>query len=87
MYATDSYDFGTLWMYDPDNENWRKVTGIPAHVLVDNDNHLTLDVVDRDWYVRLAQKYVNDFLGIKVRRNAAVTRKINKMKKGLLARL
>lgn len=87
VYATDSYDFGTLWMYDPDNENWRKVTGIPAHVLVDNDNHLTLDVVDRDWYVRLAQKYVNDFLGIKVRRNAAVTRKINKMKKGLLAQL
>ena len=87
VYATDSYDFGTLWMYDPDNENWRKVTGIPAHVLVDNDNHLTIDVVDKDWYVRLAQKYVNDFLGIKVRRNAAVTRKINRMKKGILESL
>lgn len=87
VYATDCYDYGTLHMYDPDMQNYRKVSGLPAHLLVDNDNHLTLDMIDRDWYVRLAQKQVNDFLGIKPRRNGAVTRKINKQKRELLALL
>ena len=74
-------------MLDPDTQEYRKVTGVPEHLLVDNDNHLTIDVVDRDWYIRLARKQVNDFLGIKFRRNAAITRKINKMKKGILESL
>lgn len=87
VYATDCYDYGTLYMMDPDTGNYRKVTGLPAHVLVDNDNHLTIDAIDREWYVRLAQKQVNDFLGKKPRRNGAVTRKINKQKKALLALL
>ena len=53
--------------------------------MVDNDNHLTLDVVDRDWYIRLAQRYVRDFLGIKPpKRN---TRRVNATKKKLLAML
>lgn len=84
VYATDKWEFGTLYMLDPDAQDYRKVTGVPEHLLVDNDNHLTIDVVDRDWYIRLAKKYVNDFRGIKIRRNAAVTRKINKMKKEIL---
>ena len=87
VYATDRWEFGTLYMLDPDTQEYRKVTGVPEHLLVDNDNHLTIDVVDRDWYIRLARKQVNDFLGIKFRRNAAITRKINKMKKGILESL
>lgn len=87
VYATDCYDYGTLYMMDPDTGNYRKVTGLPAHVLVDNDNHLTIDAIDRDWYVRFARKQVNDFLGIKPRRNGAMTRKLNKQKKALLALL
>ena len=87
VYATDRWEFGTLYMLDPDTQEYRKVTGVPEHLLVDNDNHLSIDVVDRDWYIRLARKQVNDFLGIKFRRNAAITRKINKMKKGILESL
>lgn len=87
VYAVEDYDFGTLYQVDPETGNYRKVSGLPAHCLVDNDNHLSIEVIDRDWYIRLAQRYVNDFFGIKPRKNGAVTRKINKRKKELLALL
>lgn len=87
VYAVEDYEVGTLYQVDPDTGNYRKVSGLPAHCLVDNDNHLTIEVIDRDWYIRLAQRYVNDFFGIKPRKNGAVTRKINKKKKELLAML
>jgi len=87
VYAVEDYDYGTLYQVDPDTGNYRKVSGLPAHVLVDNDNHMTLDMIDRDWYIRLAKRYVNDFFGIKPRKNGAVTRKLNKKKKELLAML
>jgi len=85
VYAVENYDFGTLYQVDPETGNHRKVSGLPAHLLVDNDNHMTLDMIDRDWYIRLAKRYVNDFFGIKPRRNGAMTRKLNKKKKELLA--
>lgn len=46
---------------------------------------LTIDVVDRDWYIRLARRYVRDFLGEKPpKRN---TRRVNSIKKKLLEML
>ena len=62
-----------------------KIAGLPAKCVVDNDNSLTIEVVDRDWYIRLAQRYVRDFLGLKPpKRN---TRRVNATKKKLLALL
>ena len=62
-----------------------KIAGLPANCVVDNDNHLTIEVIDRQWYIRLARRYVRDFLGIKPpKRN---TRKVNATKKRLLAML
>jgi hypothetical protein len=87
VYAVNDYDYGTLYQIDPDTKNYRKVTGLPSHVLVDNDNHMTIDQIDRDWYIRLAKRYVKDFLGAKVRRDGNVTRRVNKIKKELLAML
>ena len=87
VYATDKWEFGTLYMMDPDAGNFRKVTGVPEHLLVDNDNVLTIDDIDRDWYIRLAKKQVNDFLGIKERRDAKTTRKINRIKTKLIGLL
>lgn len=82
VYATTDYRFGTLYMLDPDTNNYRKMTGLPEKCVIDNDNHLTIDVVDRDWYIRLAKRYVRDFLGLKPpKRN---TRKVNPIKKKLL---
>ena len=85
VYATTDHRYGTLYKTHLKTGSPVKIAGLPAKCMVDNDNHLTLDVVDRDWYIRLAQRYVRDFLGIKPpKRN---TRRVNAIKKKLLAML
>ena len=83
VYATTDHRYGTLYKMHLTTGNPVKIAGLPSKCVVDNDNHLTIDVVDRDWYIRLAKRYVRDFLGIKPpKRN---TRKVNKVKKDLLS--
>lgn len=82
VYATTDHRYGTLYKMHLTTGNPVKIAGLPSKCVVDNDNHLTIDVVDRDWYIRLAKRYVRDFLGIKPpKRN---TRKVNKIKRDLL---
>lgn len=83
VYATADPMYGTLMKQHGVKGNLVKIAGLPPHCLVDNDNHLTIEVVDRDWYIRLAERYVKDFLGIKPPKKN--TRKINSVKKKLLA--
>lgn len=83
VYATSDYRCGTLYKTHLATKTIVKIAGLPARCVVDNDNHLTIDVVDRDWYIRQAKKYVKDFTGVKaVKRN---TRKVNAIKRELLA--
>lgn len=83
VYATEDHRYGTLYKIHLGTGNPVKIAGLPAKCVVDNDNHLTIDVVDRDWYIRQAKKYVRDFLGEKPpKRN---TRRVNSIKKKLLA--
>lgn len=85
VYATEDHRYGTLYKVHLGTGNPVKIAGLPAKCVVDNDNHLTIDVVDRDWYIRLAKKYVRDFLGEKPpKRN---TRKVNSIKKKVLEML
>lgn len=85
VYATTGYRYGTLYKRHATTGALAKIAGLPARCVVDNDDRLTIDVIDRDWYVRLAERYVRDFLGIKgPKRN---TRKVNRIKKNLLETL
>ena len=72
-------------MIDSETKNYRKVAGLPLHLMVDNDNHLSIEAIDRDWYIRQARRYVNDFLGKKAKNSAAVTRKIHRLQQKILA--
>lgn len=83
VYATADRNYGTLYKTHAVTGNPAKVAGLPTHCVVDNNNHLPIEVVDRKWYVKQAQKYINDFLGIKLPRKN--TRKINSLKKKSLA--
>lgn len=65
VYATADRNYGTLYKTHAVTGNPAKVAGLPTHCVVDNNNHLPIEVVDRKWYVKQAQKYINDFLGIK----------------------
>lgn len=79
VYATKDTRQGTLYKTHAATGRDAKVAGLPTHCVIDNNNELSIEVVDRKWYVKLAQKYIKDFLGIKPPRKN--TRKINSLKK------
>ena len=83
VYATADRSYGTLYKTHAVTGNPAKVAGLPTHCVVDNNNQLPIEVVDRKWYVKLAKKYINDFLGVKPPRKN--TRRINSLKKKSLA--
>lgn len=37
----------------------------PPHAFIDNSCQITIDTIDKSWYIELANKRINDFLGIK----------------------
>lgn len=63
VYASTTPGLGTIVKVKPDG-TVGKIGGLPDSVVIDNKNQLTLDSVDREWYVALAEKYINDYLGV-----------------------
>lgn len=83
VYAVSDKSKGTVYKTHAVTGRDAKVAGLPTHCAIDNNNNLPIEVVDRKWYVKLAKKYINDFLGIKPPRKN--TRRINSLKKKSLA--
>lgn len=84
VYAVSDKSKGTVYKTHAVTGRDAKVAGLPTHCAIDNNNNLSIEVVDRKWYVKLAKKYINDFLGIKPPRKKN-TRRINSLKKKSLA--
>lgn len=82
VYATKDSKYGTLFKTHKESGGDAKIAGLPEHCIIDNSNELTIDVVDKEWYIKLAKKQVNDFLGVKPPKKN--TRAINKLKKEIL---
>lgn len=83
VYATKDLSKGTLYKKHAITGNDAKVPSLPAHCIVDNNNKLTIDAVDKSWYIKKAVRHINEFLGIKPPKKN--TRKINALKKQALA--
>lgn len=83
VYATTDRKYGTIYKTHGQTHRDAKVPSLPTHCLVDNNNELSIDRVDRKWYLKLAKKHINEFLGIKPPKKN--TRKINSLKKQALA--
>lgn len=62
VYAAKTSGLGSLVKVKPDGTVGR-IQNLPDSCLIDNKNELTIDSVDKSWYIRLAQKYVSDYLG------------------------
>lgn len=82
VYATKEREYGTLIKIHSVVGNDVKIGGLPEHCLIDNTNELNIDRVDKQWYIKLAKRYINDFLGIKPPKKN--TRKINSLAKQAL---
>ncbi len=62
IYASLNPNMGTLVKVKPDG-TVGKIGGLPESCIIDNKNTLTLDHIDREWYVALANKYIEDYRG------------------------
>ncbi len=65
VYATKDEKYGKLFKVKAETDATAKIEMLPEHCIIDNDNHLTIDDVDRTFYIEMAKKRINDFLGIK----------------------
>jgi len=83
VYATSNLSYGKIYKTHAITGSDSKVSSLPDHCIVDNNNELSIDVVDREWYVRLATEKIRKFLGVKAPWKN--TRKINSLKKKSLA--
>ena len=48
----------------------------PTHAIIDNTCEITIDTIDREWYISIAKQRINDFLGIKEENKMATSKKI-----------
>ena len=65
VYATSDERYGKLFKVKAENDATAKIEMLPEHCIIDNDNHLTIEDVDKTFYIEMARKRINDFLGIK----------------------
>jgi hypothetical protein len=69
VYATTDTRYGKLFKVKAENDSTAKIESLPEHCAIDNSNKLTIESVDKLWYIELAKKRINDFLGIKPIKN------------------
>ena len=69
VYATTDERYGKIYKVKAENDSTAKIESLPEHCIIDNDNKLTIESIDKTWYIELAKKRINDFLGIKQIKN------------------
>lgn len=82
VYASKDYRNGTLYKVHKETKNLNKIASLPISCIVDNKNTLSIDDIDKSWYIALAKKQIRDFRGIKPPKFN--TRKLNSIKKNIL---
>ena len=76
VYATADERYGKIYKVKAEDDSEAKIDSLPEHCLIDNDNHITIDEVDKSFYIKMAKKRINDFKGIKPEKK---TRRTSKM--------
>jgi hypothetical protein len=76
VYATSDERYGKLYKVKAEDDSTAKIDSLPEHCIIDNDNHLTLDDVDKTFYIEMAKKRINDFMGIKPEKKTRRTKKM-----------
>lgn len=69
VYATNDTRYGKLFKVKAEDDSTAKIESLPEYCIIDNTGELTIDKVDKTWYIELAKKRINDFLGIKQIKN------------------
>ncbi len=65
VYASKNESLGSLYKTHGKTGRLEKIADLPEHCLVDNDNTLDIQQIDKDWYIQEAEKAVLKFIGEK----------------------
>ena len=76
VYATNDTRYGKLFKIKAENDSEAKIEMLPEHCIIDNDNQLTIDDVDKTFYIEMAKKRINDYLGVKPEKNKKEKKKM-----------
>lgn len=65
VYASKNSSIGKLYKIKDVNGKVRRdsIADLPDHCEVDNDNKMNIDKIDKSWYIDLAWKRIQDFIG------------------------
>ena len=64
VYATTDTRYGTLYKVHAETGRDAKIGGLPDHCIIDNDNRLTINDIDKQFYIDMAaNKRLIDFIG------------------------
>ena len=74
IYATADPRYGKLFKVKAENDAEAKIEMLPEHCIIDNDNHLSITDVDKQFYIDMANKRINDFMGIKPEKKGRKTK-------------
>ena len=76
VYATADQLYGKLFKVKAEDDSTAKIESLPYHCIIDNDNQLSIYDVDRNFYIEMANKRINDFKGIKPEKKTRRTKKM-----------
>lgn len=76
VYATSDKRYGKIYKVKAENDSEAKIDSLPEHCIIDNDNKLTIDDIDKSFYIAMAKKRVDDFKGIKPEKKTRRTKQM-----------
>lgn len=65
VYASKDTRYGKLFKVKAEDDSTAMIESLPNHCVIDNNNELDISDVDKSFYIEIAKKRVNDYLGIK----------------------
>ena len=87
IYATADPRYGKLFKVKAENDSEAKIEMLPEHCIIDNDNHLSITDVDKQFYIDMAKKRINDFMGIKPEKKGRKAKMANATPKNVYQKL
>lgn len=75
VYSTKDTRYGTLIKVKAIDGANEKIASLPDHCIIDNENQLTIDDIDKEFYINLAKKRLSDFTGEEMEEEKMATKK------------
>ncbi|QIK57795.1 hypothetical protein G7059_08055 [Erysipelothrix sp. HDW6A] len=63
VYASKDHKDGTLYKIKHEAMRKDKIASLPERCLIDNNNEVTIDQIDKEFYINMATKRIHDFIG------------------------